>query len=128
MQASVANKERLARIAAGVLAIGTMSMLEIAVASGQRYPSRPIRIVTLEPGGGLDLAARLTAQRLASNLGQNVIVDNRGGASGVIAAQTVAKASPDGYTLLYYGNPLWILPLLQKTPYDPLKDFSPVTQ
>ena len=64
---------------------------------------------------------------LSSGLGQQVIVDNRGGAGGVIAADIVAKASPDGYTLLYYSNGIWTLPLLQKVPYDFVRDFTPVT-
>src|SRR5262249_6629705 len=94
----------------------------------QPYPAKPIRILTLEPGGGLDLAARMTAQAWSARIGQPVVVDNRGGASGIIAAQTAAKAPPDGYTLLFYGNPLWLLPLLKSgVPYDPIRDFAPIT-
>lgn len=92
----------------------------------QDFPTKPIRILTAEPGGSNDLAARLIAQGLAETLGQ-VIVENRGGASGAIAAQAVSKAAPDGYLLLLYNNGLWTLPLMQKMPYDPLKDFAPVT-
>src|ERR1700693_3794813 len=73
-----------------------------AGASGQAYPIRPIRIIaTQPPGAGTDIAARLIAQRLSAAFGQPVIVDNRGGASGNIATMLVAKASPDGYTLLF---------------------------
>jgi len=93
----------------------------------QDFPTKPIRILTAEPGGSNDLAARLIAQGLSEILGQQVVVENRGGASGAIAAQAVSKAAPDGYLLLLYNNGLWTLPLMQKMPYDPLKDFAPVT-
>ena len=96
--------------------------------SGQDYPSKPIRIVTAEPGGSSDFAARVIAQGLSRNFGHKVVVENRGGGSGIIAAQTVAKAPPDGYTLLYYGPAIWLLPFLQdNVPYDPVRDFSPIT-
>src|SRR5687767_3855873 len=88
-------------------------------ASAQDFPSRHLRIVTTPPGGGADFGARLIAQGLStSNLGQQVIVDNR--ASG-IHSETVARAQPDGYTLLFDGAYFWIAPLLQKMPYDPIK-------
>jgi tripartite-type tricarboxylate transporter receptor subunit TctC len=91
------------------------------------FPSKSIRMVTLEPGGGTDFAARLIAQGLAAQFGQPVIVDNRGGANGIIAVQVVVKALPDGYTLLVNGSPVWLLPLLQdNVPYDPVRHLSPV--
>ena len=93
----------------------------------QNFPTKPIRILTGEPGASLDVAARLVAQGLTGNLGQQVIVENRGGASGAMAAQTVARASPDGYTMILYGSTLWIAPLMQKLPYDPVRDFAPIT-
>ena len=90
----------------------------------QDYPRKPIRIVTTEAGSGNDLVARIIAQRLSVGIGQQVIVDNRG----LLAAEIVAKAEPDGYTLLAYGSPLWLAPLLRgNVPYDPVRDFSPVT-
>src|SRR5688500_815082 len=91
----------------------------------QSYPTKPVRIVTADVGGGTDIVSRLIAQGISGPLGQQVIVDNR--ASGVIPGDIVAKAAPDGYTLLVAGGILWIAPLLQKTPYDPLKDFAPIT-
>lgn len=110
-----------------VLAMGVLAPAADQVA-GQNYPARPVRLVTAEPGGGVDFAARLVAQGLSGNLGQQVIVDNRGGASGVIAGEIVAKAPPDGYTYLFYGSALWLLPFLRDNiPYDPVKDFSAVT-
>ena len=103
-----------------------MTALGAGVVSGQDYPSKPIRIVTSEAGSGSDFTARIIAQGLTGNLGQPVIVDNRAGASGAIAMDTVGKAQPDGHTLLVSGNSFWIVPLIQKQPYDPLRDFSPV--
>jgi len=94
----------------------------------QTFPTKPVRIVTTEPGSGSDFVARLIAQGLTTSWGHQVIIDNRGGASGAIAAETVAKSPPDGYTLILYGNPLWLLPLFRKNvPYDPVRDFAPVS-
>jgi tripartite-type tricarboxylate transporter receptor subunit TctC len=105
-----------------------MMVIGAGVVSGQDYPNRPIRIVTGAAGGGGDFAARLIAQLLTGRLGQQVIVENRGGASGIIAAQTVAKAPPDAYTLLLYTGTFWILPFLRdNVPYDPVRDFSPIS-
>ena len=93
---------------------------------GQGYPNKPVRIVTTEPGGGGDFAARLIAPGLTSNLGQQVIADPRGG--GVIAIEMVIKAPPDGHTLLLYGSNLWLLPFMRShVPYDPVTDFATVT-
>lgn len=103
---------------AGVLIAG-------ATVAADDYPSRPVRIVTSEAGGGNDVQARVIARGLSASLGQQVIVENR--PSGVIPGDIVSKAQPNGYTLLLYNNTLWIGPLLQKTPYDPLKDFAPIT-
>jgi tripartite-type tricarboxylate transporter receptor subunit TctC len=98
-----------------------------SVALAQTFPTKPIRMVTVEAGGSTDLVARLIAQGLSENLGRQVVVDNRGGASGLIAKETVARASPDGYTLLTDSSALWILPLMRKVPYDPFRDYAPVT-
>ena len=99
-------------------------------AMAQQYPTKPVRLVVpFAPGGGTDLVARAIAQRVTETLGQAVIVDNRAGAGGVIGAEYVAKASPDGYTLLM-GTPgaMTINPNLRvKTPYDIAKDFAPVS-
>jgi tripartite-type tricarboxylate transporter receptor subunit TctC len=98
-----------------------------AAAHAQDYPSKTIRIVASEAGGSGDFVSRLIAQGLSSALGQQVIVDNRGG--GVVAGDVVAKAPPDGYTVLLYGNTFWLLPLMRKQiPYDPYRDFVPVIE
>ena len=94
------------------------------------YPSRPVRLISpYPPGGGTDAVARVIAQALSDQLGQQVVVDTRGGASGMIGTELAAKSPPDGYTLVL-GNvaPLAILPAATpKLPYDPLKDFTPIS-
>ena len=94
-------------------------------ASAQAYPGKPVRIVVTGVGSGGDFAARLIAQGVSGSLGQQIIVDNRG--SGNLPAEIVSKSPPDGYTLCLSAAPLWITPFLRKTPYDPVKDFAPVT-
>ena len=92
-------------------------------AMGQDYPARPVRIVTSPAGGGSDLAARLIARGISPLLGQQVIVDNR---PAILSPEIVAKAPPDGYTVLLAGSTHWLGPLLEKVSYDPLRDFAPV--
>ena len=117
---------KLSRFIAVLLALGAIA--GAVAAAGQDYPRKPIRLVTAEPGGGNDFAARLIVQGLGGSLGQPMIVDNRGGAGGIIAADIVAKAQPDGYTLLLYANNIWIIPLLRSnTPFDVIRDFAPIT-
>jgi len=95
------------------------------------YPTRPIRMILPQsPGGPTDMIGRLVAQKLGDNLGQTVVPDNRGGAAGNVGCELAAKAAPDGYTLLL-GPPgcLTVNPsLYDKLPFDPLRDFQPVTQ
>ncbi|MBI3068959.1 MAG: tripartite tricarboxylate transporter substrate binding protein [Betaproteobacteria bacterium] len=94
------------------------------------YPVRPVRIVVpFAAGGNVDLVARAVSQRLSESLGQQVIVDNRAGASGLVGTHLVAKAAPDGYTLLAMANTFAVVPsILSTAGYDPLKDFAGVTQ
>ena len=102
--------------------------LACSAATAQTFPARQLRFITAEAGGGADFVARIVAQYLGQNLGQQVIVENQGGANGVIAAQSTIRAPADGHTLLFYASNIWLLPLLQKSvPYDPLKDFAAVT-
>ena len=93
------------------------------------YPTRAVRvIVPFAPGGNVDLVARAVAQRLTQSLGQQVIVDNRPGASGLVGTHIVAKSAPDGYTLLAMANTFAVVPSLVSNPgYDPLKDFAGVS-
>ena len=98
-------------------------------ALAQDYPARPVRVVVaLAAGGSADIVARLIAQKLGESFGQQFVVDNRPGAAGTIGADIVAKAPRDGYTLLLCGSSFGIAPgVLQKLPYDPLKDLAPIT-
>ena len=115
-------------IATMVPGAGAASAQTASTGAGPTYPNKPIRIVAPEAGGGTDFAARLIAQGLSSSLGQQVIVDNRGGAGGAIAIGIVAKAPADGYTLLCFATNFWLLPFLQdNVSYDPVRDFLPVT-
>ena len=109
-------------------------MMTIAIAAthaiaavAQQYPHKSIRVLTSQPGGGSDLAARTIAQGITGNLGQPVIVDNRG--SGTLSGSIVAKAPADGYTLLMQTSSLWTGQLISpaKTPFDVLRDFAPIT-
>src|SRR3982751_3419283 len=94
----------------------------IGGACAQSYPTKPIRLITSAPGGTSDFTARMIARGLTENLGQQVIVDNRGDFGGGI----LAKAPADGYTLLLDGASLWLQQLLTPITYDPVRDFAPV--
>jgi tripartite-type tricarboxylate transporter receptor subunit TctC len=99
-------------------------------AGGQSYPSKPVRLIApFAPGGGLDATARLIAQRLTLSFGQSVIVDNRPAVDGIVGTELVAKANPDGHTLLMVNMSHAINAAVgKKLPYDTLKDFAPITQ
>jgi tripartite-type tricarboxylate transporter receptor subunit TctC len=101
----------------------------LALAQGQDYPSRAVRIVVpLTAGGNLDIVARTVAEQTAKGLGHPVVVENRPGASSLVGTQLVAKAPADGYTLLAIANTFATVPLVVRDPgYDPLKDFAAVT-
>ena len=95
--------------------------------SGQAYPARPVRIVVaFPPGGGNDVIARFYTTRLTARLGQQMIIDNRGGASGIIGTEIVARAAPDGYTLLFTSLTHAMNEAIQTLPYDTIKSFTPV--
>lgn len=96
-----------------------------------RYPNKPIRwIIPFAPGGGTDVIARPIAQKMSERLGQSIVYENRGGGGGVIAGEIVAKANPDGYTLLVAAVAVMTVnvSLLPKMPFDPVRDFAPVTK
>ncbi len=112
-----------------------LTALLVAVPSlpvaAQSYPSKPIRLVVgFPPGGGIDFTARLLAQQMSEGLGQQVIVENKPGAAGVLAATEVARAAPDGYTLILANiGPFALAPsMMAKPPYDPVKDFTSIGQ
>lgn len=113
----------LRRLAAVLVALAALP----AIAQGT-YPTKPIRLVVpFSPGAGTDTVARFVAQKLADRLGQQVVVDNRTGAGGAIGAAEVAKADPDGYTLLFVASPFTTVAASSKNPgYDPIAQFAPV--
>ncbi len=116
----------LSRCAAAILAL---SLLPAAPALAQgAYPTKPIRLVVpFTPGAGTDTVARFVAQKLSERLGQQVVVENRTGAGGAIGAAEVAKAEPDGYTLLFVASPFTTVAASAKNPgYDPVGQFVPV--
>lgn len=112
-----------------LLGAAWLSLSTAQTLAADDYPSRPIRLVVNTGAGGVtDLLARYVVDNLRGPLGQSIIVDNRPGASGIIGAQIVAKATPDGYTLLMVFPSFTINPsLFDKLPYDTLKDFAPIT-
>jgi tripartite-type tricarboxylate transporter receptor subunit TctC len=100
----------------------------VAGALAQDYPSRPVRlIVPFPPGGSNDVVGRLVAMQLSTQLGQQVFVDNRGGAGGVIGTEACATAAPDGYTLCIISIAHAVNPALHKLNYDPIKSFTPIS-
>jgi tripartite-type tricarboxylate transporter receptor subunit TctC len=120
----------LLRIAASVAALCACALAPAAAQDAKDYPNRAIHIVVPFPAGGpADVAARLLAQRMNEDWGQPVIVDNRPGGNTVIGAQQVAKAAPDGYTLLVAIDSTLVMNqyLYKALPYDPINDFAPIT-
>lgn len=111
-------------LSSALLALTALTAFTADPAIAQTFPTRPVRIIAGSPGGGNDMLARLLAPTLTTSLKQQVIVENK--PSGVIPFDTVAKAEPNGYTVLVAGNDFWIGPLVQNTPYDPVRDFEPV--
>jgi tripartite-type tricarboxylate transporter receptor subunit TctC len=116
----------LLRVSALLFAV----LLAAGPAGAQQYPARPIRmLVGFPPGGGTDIVGRIVAHKLSEYLGQQIIVENRGGATGMVAADLAAKAPPDGYTVMMaHIAAVSILPsLYHKMSYDPARDFAPIT-
>ena len=119
--------KELSIAAARLFALVTALLLGGGAAGQQPYPEKPIRlIVPYAPGGSTDLLARLIGPKLAESWGQSVIVDNRPGGNTIIGTQALAKAAPDGYTILLMAIAHTIIPNLIPTPYDPIRDFAPV--
>lgn len=116
---------RSMRVALGA----ALAMLGVAAAQAAEYPARPVRLVLgFPPGGASDTMARVVGTRLSESLGQPVVIDNRPGAGGNIAAEIVARSAPDGYTLLLGNNAILAVnvSLYSKIAFDPVKDFAPV--
>ena len=120
-------------IAHNVMCVVCASVLLLCgsgLAFGADYPNRPVRMVVgFPPGGAADILGRIAAQQLTERLGQQVVVDNRGGAGGLVATEIAARGAPDGYTLLFTSMPHVINPhLYKKVQYDAVKDFTPIVQ
>ncbi|HWI35135.1 MAG TPA: tripartite tricarboxylate transporter substrate binding protein [Burkholderiales bacterium] len=112
------------RLAAFLMAVAAGT----AWAQAQNYPNRPVRVVVGAQTGGPDTVARIVAAQLQQQMGQPFVVENQGGANGIVGATTVAKAPPDGYTVLVYSSGFVINPYVHKSlPYDTEKDLAPVT-
>jgi tripartite-type tricarboxylate transporter receptor subunit TctC len=112
-----------------VLAAALVAAFVSGAAAAQQYPTRPIRLVVgFPPGGSTDLAARALGDKLSQALGQTIVIENKAGASGNIAAEQVARAAPDGYTLLMAATSFATAPaFFAKLSWDPVKDFTPVS-
>jgi len=110
--------------------LGVAALAGITVAHAQSYPAKSIRmIVPTAPGGSVDTLARIVAMKMSGTIGQQVVVENRAGSAGVVGTEIVAKAQPDGYTLLMaYGSHVINPSLYPKLPYDTTKDFAAITQ
>ena len=116
-------------IAGAIVLAATLGLPSAAYS--QAYPQRAIRVVvSFPPGGSTDFIARVLAQHMPATLGQSLVVDNRGGAAGTIGTDIVAKAAPDGYTLLVTADPpVTIAPsIYRKLPYDPARDIPAITE
>ncbi|MDP1675189.1 MAG: tripartite tricarboxylate transporter substrate binding protein [Burkholderiales bacterium] len=113
-----------------IAAVTAAAAATIAFPAAAAYPERPVRLVVgFPPGGAADILGRIAAQQLSERIGQQVVVDNRGGAGGLIATEIAAKANSDGYTLLFSSIPHVINPhLYKKVSYDAIRDFTPVVQ
>ena len=118
----VGMRTRFAALAAALLVLSSP-------VAAQDYPNRPVRLVVPFPPGGInDIVARVISQHLGERLGKQVIVDNRGGAGGVVGAEIVANAPKDGHTLLIVSLATAVNPWLYTLPYDPLKSFAPISK
>lgn len=110
--------------------IAGLAVLLTVPAAAQQWPARPVRVVVpYAPGGGADIVARMLAQKLSEQTGGSFVIDNRPGAGGIVAAEAVARAPADGYTLLSASTEFGTNPAVQpKLPYDPFRDFTPISQ
>lgn len=119
---------RSCTVLAHILTVAVLAVFSGAFAAEQNYPNKPIRWVTpYPPGGSTTALSRLIGEKLSEAFGRPVVIDNRPGGNTVIGVDAVAKAAPDGYTILLAGNTQIVLKLLMRPPYDIFKDFTPVT-
>ena len=123
--------KRAAMVAGGVLLGFSIAAAEAATDKSRPYPNRPIRLVVpFAPGGPSDVLSRLLGAKLTESMGETIVIDNRGSVGGILGAELAAQSDPDGYTMLMSANSLMTInPLVyKKLPYDPQRDFQPITQ
>jgi tripartite-type tricarboxylate transporter receptor subunit TctC len=116
-------------IAGGVLALAAVTLASLSLAQNEAYPNRPVKIIAPQaPGGGVDLVARIIADKLRITMGQSFVVENQAGAGGAIATQTAARAAPDGYTLMigYVATHATNPAVKHNLGYDAIRDFTPI--
>jgi tripartite-type tricarboxylate transporter receptor subunit TctC len=116
-------------IASGVLALAAVALPSRGLCQDDAYPSRPVKIIAPQaPGGGVDLVARIIADKLRIAMGQSFVVENQAGAGGAIATQAVARAAPDGYTLMigYVATHATNPAVKRNLGYDAIRDFTPI--
>ncbi len=123
------QRNNAVRVACMFAFAGSLAISCIAQAADD-YPSKPVRVISpFSAGGGTDAVGRVIAQRLSEMMGRSFVVDNRGGADGIIGTDLCAKAPPDGYTLIVANlGTICMTPNIRKVPYDPLRDFAPISQ
>jgi tripartite-type tricarboxylate transporter receptor subunit TctC len=129
VQAARAQAAMRRRVAAAALFFAALSFVAAAVPAQAAYPDHPVRVVLpFGPGGVADITARLVAQKLSEKLGQNFVIENMAGPGGIAAARAVLSSPPDGYTLAFFTNGTAIsVPLFSHLPFDPLKQFLPIS-
>jgi tripartite-type tricarboxylate transporter receptor subunit TctC len=121
-------KSRALRTTCITIACGIAASAALAQRAPGDYPNRPIRVVVpVVAGGPLDVIGRLVGQKLQAAWGQNVYIDNRAGAGGIIGSEIVVKSPPDGYTMLHFSSAHALMPAFNKLPYDSVRDFSAIT-
>jgi tripartite-type tricarboxylate transporter receptor subunit TctC len=130
MSAALCSMERRGLLGAGVAAALAIALPSMAWGQAGDYPNRPVKIVVpYSPGTGSDAIARMVAQGITERTGKTVVIENKDGGGSLIGTLAVAKAAPDGYTILIAANPMTIVPGQSATPqYDPIKDFVPVSK
>lgn len=116
-------------VTVALMAIVVAWPLSSALAAADKYPEKPVRfLIAFAPGGSTDATGRLIATKLSERLGKQFVPENKAGGGGTLAAQMVANAAPDGYTLLFHSSGIILNPLIAKQPYDPFKSFTPIAK
>jgi tripartite-type tricarboxylate transporter receptor subunit TctC len=124
------HRRKAMLLAAATFAMFGLAWISVSPACAQWSPTKPVRLILgFPPGGATDLVARAIQPRMSAALGQQIVIDNRPGANGIIAGELTARGEPDGHTVLFAHIGLLVIsPAMQKVPYDPLRDFAPIGQ